>query len=756
MNETPVGGEQSIEQPMVPEIQQANEQPAQQPQTSAVQQETSERSPKQAKWAKIFGWAFFPAALLYHELLLHAFDSSNDFFTVALLPIILFSLAGGLALRLFLCAFRKSTTRRAVSGILCGLWTILVGTEYCLKSYFKIYFGIGYIFHMTGQVVGDFGGTMVEVILARIPFILLDLIPFVCLVIWGERFVKDTDRTRKGLVILAAIMVLCQGVGSVWGNFGTDKLIYRANYTTDSAVPRFGLLTTVRLEGEYALFGMPQMNLSDLSLIDEMATDHPERETYEYNTMDIDFAGLYAETGSTTLKSMYQYFSNRVPSQKNEYTGIFEGKNLILITAESFSSAIIDEDLTPTLYKLTHSGFVFTKSYQPGWGQSTTGGEFAVMTGLIPTWVNNNLSFYASSRDYMPFALGNQFSKLGYTTQAYHNNSYNYYNRDLTHPNLGYDYHGVGTGITVSDPSSWPYSDVEMFQQTLPDIIENSKSTGTPFHTYYMTVSGHANWGWGNAMAGKHREAAVAAYPEASQTVQGYIAANLELEEAMTYLVNTLDEAGILEDTVICMMADHYPYAMVTDTADYYNELRGFEDTEKDITRYENALVLWNSAMDTVVVNTPCSSIDIVPTLSNLFGLEFDSRLLSGHDIFATNYGENRVSSSMPLVILPGPDGATKNWVTAAGSYNAYTDEFTPNPGVVVSNNYVSSVNLLVELQYNYARTLIQYDFYGVVLGDTVADGHEVIHSIPVVDTEEPTGDEEGGAVDQNAQIITE
>ena len=81
---------------------------------------------------------------------------------------------------------------------------------------------------------------------------------------------------------------------------------------------------------------------------------------------------------------------------------MFQGKNLILFTAESFSPWFISEELTPTLYRLTHEGFVFDNFYQPGWGQSTTGGEYAVMTGLLPTWVNGNVSFYATANNSMP------------------------------------------------------------------------------------------------------------------------------------------------------------------------------------------------------------------------------------------------------------------------------------------------------------------------------------------------------------------
>ena len=336
------------------------------------------------------------------------------------------------------------------------------------------------------------------------------------------------------------------------------------------------------------------------------------------------------------------------------------------------------------------------------------------MTGIIPTWVNGNLSFYASHQDYMPFALGNQFRALGYTTVAYHNNSYTYYNRHLTHPNLGYDYYGQGNGLTLTVPG-WPYSDLDMMELTAPAYIEDYVNTGKPFHAYYMSVSGHANWGWGNAMSAKNREAAVAAYPNASQPVQGYIAANLELEYALTYLLEQLEAAGIADDTVICMTADHYPYALVTDEVDYYQELSGKQDSELDISRYKNTWLLWSGSMESsVTVNTPCSAIDILPTVSNLFGLEFDSRLMSGHDVFAQNYNASQASTCMPLVILPTNRGYS--WITAAGTYDAKTRTFTPNPGITVADDYVKTVSSLIDAKYSYARQLIQYDYAGVVL----------------------------------------
>lgn len=98
---------------------------------------------------------------------------------------------------------------------------------------------------------------------------------------------------------------------------------------------------------------------------------------YDYNKMELDFTATSDLVGGSTLENMHNYFSSKTASQQNEYTGMFKGKNLIQITAEAFSPYVISKELTPTLYKLTHEGFVFTNYYQPGWGQSTTGGEFA-------------------------------------------------------------------------------------------------------------------------------------------------------------------------------------------------------------------------------------------------------------------------------------------------------------------------------------------------------------------------------------------
>ena len=372
---------------------------------------------------------------------------------------------------------------------------------------------------------------------------------------------------------------------------------------------------------------------------------------------------------------------------------------------------MISEELTPTLYRLTHESFIFNNYYQPNWSQSTSGGEFAVMTGVIPTWVNSSTAFMASIGNNMKTGLGWLFQEQGYSALAYHNNTHTYYSRNKTHPNLGYDFTAIGNGLQLPS-DKWPRSDLEMMEATVDDYIAEYVNKGKHFHAYYMTVSGHALYNWGgNAMSRKYREIAQKAYPGCSQTVQAYIACNLELEYALSHLVQRLEEAGIADDTVIVLSTDHYPYGMIENGVDYYNELTGLNDSESDISRYENTLILWcGDGAETVVVDIPCSSIDIVPTLLNLFGIDYDSRLYSGRDIFATNYTVEQASTCMPLVVLPNTGGTS--WITAAGTYHASRKTFVPNPGVEVDDEYVETVKTLVQAKMTYAKYILQQDYY--------------------------------------------
>lgn len=403
------------------------------------------------------------------------------------------------------------------------------------------------------------------------------------------------------------------------------------------------------------------------------------------NILPIDFETLIATEKDDTIQKLHSYFASQTPTNKNEYTGMFAGYNLILITAEGFSPWAVDEHITPTLYQLTNEGFVFNNFYTPLWWSSTSDGEYVACTSTIPK--SGVLSMYASGSNDMPFCLGNQLNKLKYACYAYHNHTYTYYHRDVSHPNMGYQYKGVGNGLEVT--KTWPESDYEMMVETVSEYVKQE-----PFHVYYMTVSGHMNYTFiGNSMAYKNR-AVVKDLPY-SEEAKAYIACNVELDRALQYLIEELKKAGVAEKTVIALSADHYPYGLEKSKID---EIAGYE-VEENFELYKNYFILWNAGMkESIVIDKPCSSLDILPTLSNLFGLAYDSRLLMGKDI---------LSDSSPLVMF-----SNRSFITDEVMYNSTNGEITYLTEKELTQEEISNLNKVVKNKFAISTSILEQDYY--------------------------------------------
>ena len=302
-----------------------------------------------------------------------------------------------------------------------------------------------------------------------------------------------------------------------------------------------------------------------------------------YNVIEsIDFTALADSTDSDILKATDEYLSNATPTRKNNYTGLLKDYNLITICAESFCPWFISEELTPTLYKLSHTGILFENYY--GTFQSvTTNGEYTMCMGLYPDMsrTKTDSSFNVAGTNYLPFCLGNALKEKGYQTWGYHDYIGDFYNRNITHANMGYTFKAADSGLAMK--IDWPSSDLEMMEASVDDYI----NSGEPFHAYYMTFSGHYQYNWDNAMSAKNRDA-VKDLPY-SEPVKAYIACNLELEYALEYLMQRLEEAGVADKTCIVLTNDHYPYGL---TEDEYNELAG-QTLDTTFEKYRNSFICY-------------------------------------------------------------------------------------------------------------------------------------------------------------------
>lgn len=476
-----------------------------------------------------------------------------------------------------------------------------------------------------------------------------------------------------------------------YARFDAEQLIFRKNNSLDDRL----VLETVSSEKEPApeapVKERPAKNpvsgrkAVKATVTAAAATPIPIPIDTSPNVLDIDFNTLAGKESNKTVRKLHEYFASVTPTNKNKYTGLFEGYNLIMLTAEGFSPYAVDEKVTPTLYKLVHEGFVFNNFYTPLWWASTSDGEYVACTSLIPKV--GVTSFYVSGSNAMPFALGTQFGKLGYGCRAYHDHTYTYYKRHISHPNMGYVYKGVGNGLKLTD--CWPESDLEMMEVTIPEYIDDQ-----PFHTYYMTVSGHMNYTFfGNSMSSKNKEA-VEDLPY-SQEARAYIACNVELDRALEKLIRELRDHGIADRTVIALSADHYPYGLAKEKID---ELAGHE-VEENFELYRNHFILWSDSIkDPIVIDKVCSSLDIMPTLSNLFGLEFDSRLFMGRDI---------LSDAAPLVIF-----SNRSFINDKVMYNSVTKETVNLTGGELPEDYIRTMNQIVDNKFLISESILEEDYY--------------------------------------------
>lgn len=638
--------------------------------------------------------AFFIGVIYYEELFLKQF-CFGEIYPRGVVFTLLFTIPLGAMLGLLCAGVPRRVGRWLLPGCtaLISLW---IGSQTVYYHLFKTFLTIFSLTKMA-MVAGEFGDMAVSQVFVNWFPILMLTVPVILAWRLRDRLLPEdrggTGRRRLRWTLWAAavycatvLVVLCSDGGVI-----SLRYIYLQAAAPELEVQYFGMFTQTTLEVRRVLFGIdpdeegPQEG--DASLPAQDASSDAER--YGVNVMDIDFHALEEQTDDQELQEMHRYFSQVTPTAKNEWTGRFAGKNLIWIVAEGFCTLAMDPERTPTLWKLSHEGIVCSHFYTPLWGVSTSDGEYATTTGLIPK--SGVWSYSQSAENYMPFGFGNLFGALGYRTLAFHDHTYTYYDRDKSFPNMGYEYYGVGNGLELTE--TWPESDREMMDETVSWYVDDP-----PFMVYYLTVSGHLNYTFEeNAMSRRH-QAQVADLPY-SEGPRAYLACQMELEDAMNSLLTQLDEAGELEDTVIVLSGDHYPYGL---TDEEYSELLGHPvDTTFEI--FQNTLILWSADVEEPVqVDKYCSSLDVMPTLANLFGLEYDSRLLAGRDILSDTPG---------LVIF-----ADYSFLTDEGAYDSGTDTFTAWDGSQADPEMVESLLTEVQNRVAYSALILDRDYYRVAL----------------------------------------
>jgi len=639
-----------------------------------------------SKTIKRFLIFLIPVLFLEFMFSIFIFDT---YYKESVINIILYSLMVSSILSL-LSGFFKSKGNRVVISILLFILGFLFSVQLVFYDSFKTFFSFTIL--GLGDQLESFLGSTIKMIIRNLLRIIVLFLPFIIYLIFKKKL--DCGRSRINsyityilVFILSLTLFIVHMNGTKKIDSGTYYLYHDVN-NIELNMEKLGVLNSYSLDIYRAIHGFEE-KMIDVDEKEEKK-EEPSVIVYEKNTLDIDFDKA---TSNNEIKKINDYMKNNEGTDKNEYTGLFKGYNLIYITAESFSELAVSEELTPTLYKLTHKGFIFDNYYTPN-NLSTIGGEFQSLTGLYPN--SSILSKWRTGTNYFPYGLATTFKNLGYKTYAYHNNWYGFQDRHKYLKSQGFtNYLGCYNGLEKRmNCKPWPQSDDEMIKVTTKDYVTNEE----PFLAYYMTVSGHFGYTWdGNSMAAKHKKE-VKNLSGATESAKAYVATQIELDHALERLLKTLEENGKLDNTVIVLLADHYPYNLDLNSVNSISTYK--RDSVVEVNH--NNLILWNSKLTDTHIDKACMSSDVLPTVLNLFGVEYDSRLLTGRDILSTSSG---------LAVFNN-----RSWVSDKGTYFANSKKFVPKEVMEDQDTYVKNMNGIVSNRLNIAKLIVKNNYYKYLL----------------------------------------
>ena len=343
---------------------------------------------------------------------------------------------------------------------------------------------------------------------------------------------------------------------------------------------------------------------------------------YHYTFRDVQLT-LFPGGGSLTEEEREEVedFTARRGHESNAMSGVLAGKNLILIQLEAIDTWMVD--YMPNLKAVKEQSLVFSNHYTPAYiTAGTFNTEFIVNAGLLPGSAGTSTSVY--TRNDFPNSLAHLFREQGYTAESFHGSEGEVYNREQIHLNLGYEAYHSGSDMGMEN-----YTMDSDLMAAFDEMTDDA-----PFFTFVITYSGHGPYSDDNPIYLAHADEAKA---EAARTDGHYVHAVAHAKETDAFvgaLMDALEAGGLLENTVVAFYADHYNYYMLDDGLNM--DIKGVDSL--NLLQHTD-FFLYSEDLEPETVEKYTSSVDVLPTLANLFGLEADYTLLTGDDAFSRDGG---------------------------------------------------------------------------------------------------------------------
>ena len=407
-----------------------------------------------------------------------------------------------------------------------------------------------------------------------------------------------------------------------------------------------------------------------------------EKESLSKIIDDSEWKSLVDSETNKSIKNIDDYLLSKSTYHETKHTGEFEDCNFIYFLVESFDYISIDENLTPTLYKMWSEGYHFTNHYTPVFACCTGDSEFVSMTGIYP--LRSVCTAYEALDTNLTTSLAGLFKQSGYSVKAFHNWGDQFYKRSKLEPAYGVDEYLDVNGLDIKRISGWQ-SDADLIESALPHFINEDK-----FFSFFITSSMHWPYDSSSTLGDKYLNEINEYYPNYPIEVKRYISKCMEFDRGLELLLEELEKAGKLDNTVISIFADHRPLKFETPTLVKYTQLVDRSGShDNNLTPY----IIYNNKTRGKEINTPCSTIDHVPTIANLFNLNYDPRFYMGHDAFEDDC----------IVIFNSLD-----WITTKGSYSKSSGKASEG----LDKEYVDTINAHVKNVTNISKAIIEYNYF--------------------------------------------
>ena len=420
------------------------------------------------------------------------------------------------------------------------------------------------------------------------------------------------------------------------------------------------------------------------------------------------------------LKDVNDYYAeNKKNIKRNEYSGIFEGKNVIAIHAESLQTFTLGlkfngKEVTPNINKLASSGLYFNNFYaQVGVGTSSDS-EFTYATGLLPS---NNGTVFVNYYNNKFITIQNLLKDKGYYVFSMHGNVGDFWNRETMHMNMGYDKFYSKSSFTVDEEYGLGLSDESFFRQVVPMIKDISENTVGPFYGTLITLTNHTPWKEANVYSdydvsmsfNLNGEIIKKKYLE--DTMMGrYIKSVNYMDKAIGNFISDMDKEGLLDNTVIVIYGDHdarlgkrqfdymYNYNKEEDSIYTYGEAgyKEFNDYDYELSK-SVPFIIWSKDMESgKTIDTPMGMIDVMPTLGNM--LNIYNKYSLGQDIMS-------IKKEDGIVVFKD-----SSFITDKIYYSAKNNEAYTLSNGILPDDYISKRSEYADKIIEISNDIIVYD----------------------------------------------